>query len=318
MGVVLFAASARGVLPNASDATMWRSLVGVAGSLDPALVKAGFLFVLVGFGTKAGIAPMHAWLPDAHSQAPGPVSAVFSGSLLNSAMYCLMRFLPIVQGAQGGGAWALDLLVVFGLLSILLAAAFMVFQRDLKRLLAYSSVEHIGIVALGLGLGPAGAFAGLFHVLNHSTTKSVGFLAAGRLGQLFGSLDMRRMRGASAVSPLWGGALVVSLLALIGMAPFAVFLSEFLVLKAAADAGAWAVVVLFVVGTSIVFAGVLRHLIAIGWGEGEAAGEFKPGPRWEIALPAVPLAAVFVLGLWMPALMRTALDQATRIIAGGP
>lgn len=317
MGVVLVAASARGVLPSSEDATQWRSLVQVASSLDPNLAKAGFLFVLVGFGTKAGLSPMHTWLPDAHSQAPAPVSAVFSGALLNAALYCVMRYLPIVEGATGRAGWAPAVLVVFGLASILLAGAFILFQKDMKRMLAYSSVEHMGIIALGLGLGPAGTFAALFHAFNHSASKSVGFFAAGRLGQIAGSHDIATLGGAAARAPLWRGALVASVLSLIGVAPFAVFLSEFLVVQAAVAAGAWLVVVLFLLGTGVVFAGALRHITALGWGG--APPDSPPAPRpsaSEVAVVVVPLAALLVLGVAMPAFFRDALDQAARVLGG--
>jgi hydrogenase-4 component F len=317
LGVVFVAASARAVLPSGEEATMWTSLVAVSAKLDPGLAKAGFLFVLVGFGTKAGLAPMHTWLPDAHSQAPGPVSAVFSGSLLNAALYCILRYVPIVEGATGRSGFALSLLVVFGLGSLLLAAAFMVFQRDIKRLLAYSSVEHIGIITLGIGLGPLGTFAALFHVLNHSVSKSVAFLAAGRLAEAYGGSEIARMRGAARAQPLWGGALVASLLSLVGAAPFAVFLSEFLVLQAAAAAGAWAVVALLVLGLGIVFAGVVVHLVAIGWGEPSFQTKVSRAGPFEAATVVVPLAALVVLGLFMPGALRDALDQAVRVVGGG-
>jgi len=317
LGVVLFAASARGVVPSAGDATMWRSLVQAASSLDPNMAKAGFLFVLVGFGTKAGLVPLHTWLPDAHSQAPAPVSAVFSGSLLNAALYCIMRYLPIVEGATGRTGWALGLLLVFGTASMVVAAAFLVFQRDTKRLLAYSSVEHIGIIAVGLGLGPPGTFAALFHVFNHSASKSVGFFAAGRLGQAFGTHGLEGLRGAARASPLWGGALVASLLSLVGAAPFAIFVSELMVLQAAASAGAWMVVAFFLVATGIVFAGVLRHLIPLGWG---APSEPRPtfgGARGEAAVVIVPLVALVVLGVFMPSGLREILEGAARVVGGG-
>ncbi len=317
LGVVFMAASARGVLPGGDEPTMWRSLLAVSGQLDPGLAKAGFLFVLVGFGTKAGLAPMHTWLPDAHSQAPAPVSAVFSGSLLNAALYCIMRYLPIVEGATGRSGWALSLLVVFGLGSVLVAAAFIVFQRDVKRLLAYSSVEHIGIITLGLGLGPAGTFAALFHVLNHSASKSVAFFAAGRLSEAYGGTEIARLRGAARAVPLWGGALVASLASLMGAAPFAIFVSEFLVLQAAAASGAWAVVGLLVLGLGVVFAGALTHLMGIGWGEPLAVPKAARAGPGEAALVIAPLVALVVLGVFMPAPLRDALEQAARVVGGG-
>ena len=316
LAVVFIAASARGALPDGDDATLWTTLVAASSRLDPGLAKAGFLFALVGFGTKAGLAPMHTWLPDAHSQAPGPVSAIFSGSLLNAALYGLMRYLPIVDGATGRTGWPASLLVAVGLGSLLLAAAFIVFQKDVKRLLAYSSVEHVGIIAVGLGLGPLGTFAALFHVLNHSVSKSVGFVAAGRLTEAYGGSAIGPMRGAARAEPLWGGALVASLLSLIGAAPFAVFLSEFLVLQAAAAAGAWAVVVLLVVGLGVAFVGALVHIVGLGWGTSDTAPRPVSRRPAEAAIVVLPLAALVLLGLYMPAALRTALEQAVGILGG--
>ncbi len=149
---------------------------------EPRLLKAAFIFLLVGYGTKAGLAPMHNWLPDAHSQAPAPVSALFSGFMLNTALYCIMRYVPIVEAATGNTGWGLRLLIGFGLFSILVAAAFILFQHDLKRLLAYHSVEHIGIIALGVGLGGLGTFAALFHTLNHSLVQDARLFCRGPAG----------------------------------------------------------------------------------------------------------------------------------------
>jgi len=166
MGTLLVAAAVENPAGVESGGLLWTSLMDPATRLDPVLMKIAFAFLIVGYGTKAGLAPVHSWLPDAHSQAPAPVSAMFSGFLLNAALYCIMRYVPLVPHALGND-FASDLLVVFGTLSVLVAAAFIVFQTDAKRLLAYHSVEHLGIIALGFGLGPIGAFAALFHTLNH-------------------------------------------------------------------------------------------------------------------------------------------------------
>jgi hydrogenase-4 component F len=323
MGLLLLVASAGQRGNSGGDALLWTHMVGVAASLDPNLVKAAFIFLLVGYGTKVGLAPMHTWLPDAHSQAPAPVSALFSGFLLNAALYCLARYLPIVDAATGRTGWAAHLMQIFGLASIVLAAAFIVFQRDLKRLLAYSSMEHLGIVALGLGLGPAGAFAAMFHTLNHSLGKSVAFFAAGRLGQTFGSHEMANLSGSLRQSPAWGAALFAALLALVGAAPFAFFMSELQVLKAAADGGETVVLVLFLIGLAVAFIGALRHVIAMAWGDprppatvGEIAPSLQRAGLLEIGLAVIPLGALLVLGVWLPNPLRQALDQAVRALGG--
>jgi len=163
---------------------------------------------------------MHTWLPDAHSQAPAPVSAIFSGVMLNTALYCIMRYIPVVEAATGGTGWSLRLLALFGAISMVVAAAFILFQRDAKRLLAYCSVEHMGIIAIGLGLGGVGTFCGLFHSANHSLGKTAGFFCAGRLGQIYvqrNEIASRHLAGRAAV----GTGLLLALLGLIGVVPSA-------------------------------------------------------------------------------------------------
>ena len=204
MGTLLAGAAANEIHLPPSQSLLWTTLRDNASGLDPVLLKIAFVFIMVGYGTKAGLAPMHSWLPDAHSQAPAPVSALFSGFMLNAALYCIMRYVPLVEGSSGHAGWSLKLLLFFGLTSMLVAAAFIVFQRDLKRLLAYHSVEHLGIIAVGLGLGGLGTFAALLHTLNHSVCKSLAFFAAGRLGQMYGSHDMHEMAGALRAAPVWG------------------------------------------------------------------------------------------------------------------
>jgi hydrogenase-4 component F len=314
MGTLLIAASAQALHLPAAEALLWTRLREEASALHPATVKAGFLFLIVGYGTKAGLAPMHNWLPDAHSQAPAPVSALFSGFMLNLALYCLMRYVPLVEAVPGNAGWGLRLLLLFGLISIGVAAAFIVFQHDVKRLLAYHSVEHLGIITLGLGLGGLGTVAALFHTLNHAVCKTLGFCCAGRLGQLYGTHDMRRMGGLLRASPLWGTGLVLSLLALIGLAPFALFLSELMLVRAAVDRRAYVALAGFLIGSSIVFVGALRHAIAMAWGP--PACEIprdRPRPTDAVVVWGC-LAALVALGLWLPAPLRSALESAARII----
>ena len=315
-GTLLIAASTGPAALHGKEALLWTNLHDAALKLDPTLLKAGFLFLVIGYGTKAGLVPMHNWLPDAHSQAPAPVSAIFSGFLLNAAFYCILRSLALVEAATGHSGWGRDVLVVFGVLSILVAAVFILTQNDVKRLLAYSSVEHLGVITLGIGLGGLGALAALFHILNHSVGKTVSFFCAGKLGQLYGTHDMRRMTGQLRVAPVWGPGLAVGLLALIGTAPFAIFTSELLVLKASVDMGDYATAALFLAGLAIVFIAVLRH--AIGMACKPAPEGMRPMKTYwaEGALVFVPLAALLVLGVWMPAPLLNALTQAARILGG--
>jgi len=314
MGTLLIGAATRGLRLSASEVLLWTRLQPHAALLDPALIKAAFIFLLVGYGTKAGLAPMHNWLPDAHSQAPAPVSAIFSGFMLNTALYCVMRYVPIVETATGHTGWGLRLLIGFGLFSILVAAAFILFQHDLKRLLAYHSVEHLGIITLGVGLGGLGTFAALFHTLNHSLCKTLAFFAAGRLGQMFGSHDMGKLAGAMRVSPVWGAGILGSVLALIGVAPFALFMSELQILKAAVDSRAIAALVLFLFGAGVVFVGALGHAIPLAWGKAETAVKPIRASMLETLLVVIPLVLLLALGLWMPGPLQTALNEAANVI----
>ena len=315
IGTIFAAASIQSGGGAEADALFWTRLAAPDVQLDPTLMKFAFIFILVGYGTKTGLAPIHSWLPDAHSQAPTPVSAMFSGFLLNTALYCIMRFVPPARHALGPD-FINGLLIFFGTLSILVAAGFIVFQRDAKRLLAYSSVEHLGIITLGYGLGPLGTFAALFHTLNHSVCKSLAFFAVGRLGQEFGSHEMEALSGALRADRLWGIALLGSLLALIGVAPFAVFMSEYQLLRAAADSGAWLVLVLFLAACSVVFLSVLRHLIDMAFGEPQSSVPVAQNSKAGILIVVSAIGLLLLLGLWMPVWFSRALGSAAAVLGG--
>lgn len=314
VGEVLVAAAARNAGVPEDRMLLLSHLVGVSGTLSPVLLKIGFIMLFVGYGTKAGLAPMHNWLPDAHSQAPAPVSALFSGFMLNAAFYCILRHVPVVNGATGGHGWPQGLLAAAGLFSIGVAAAFILFQKDIKRFLAYSSVEHIGIVSLGFGIGGMGAQAALFHTLNHSLGKTLAFFGAGRLGQFYGTHDMGLLRGALGVSRAWGLAVLIAVLALIGMAPFAVFMSEFQVLVAAVNAGQVALFILFLIGVGVVFVGALGHAIAVAWGEAPAGAGPRRAGAVEWCIIACMVGALLALGLWMPGPLRELIRASAAIV----
>jgi hydrogenase-4 component F len=234
--------------------------------------------------------------------------------MLNAALYCIMRYIPITQTATGGSGWPLNLLAGLGLISIIIAAIFILFQKDLKRLLAYHSVEHLGIIALGLGLGGLGTFAALFHTLNHSLCKSLSFFAAGRLGQMCGTYDMEKLSGSFRVSPLWGAGIFCSILALIGLAPFALFMSELQLVKAALDSGSVTALVLFLAGSSIVFIGALQHAIPLVWGTSQGAAKALRLKGLEALLVVLPLAALLALGIWLPGPLIAVLNSAAGIL----
>ena len=316
MGTMLVGLAAHNIIADGQPVLFWTNLRIHALELDATLMKIAFIFLLVGFGTKAGLAPMHSWLPDAHSQAPAPVSAIFSSFMLNAALYCIMRYLPLAEISLHYSRWALNLLAGLGIVSILLAAAFIVLQKDIKRLLAYCSIEHVGIIALGVSLGGAGAMAGLLHSLNHSLAKTLSFLAAGRLGQVYGSYEISKLAGSLRAEPWWGSALWGALLVLMGMAPLAIFMSEFMLLKAAAAEQAWWQLALFLAGATVVFISLARQAIIIAWGE----SSHKPLSAKTIALDkliiVISLSALLLLGLYMPEALWDFLRDAAAIVGG--
>ena len=314
LGMLIFGASASRVASGGSDVMLWTTLREVSAHLDPKLTKLGFIFLVVGYGTKVGLAPMHTWLPDAHSQAPAPVSSIFSAAMLSTVLYCLMRYLPVVEAATGHVGWANRLLCLFGALSMVIAAAFILFQRDVKRMLAYCSVEHMGIVVIGLGLGGLGTFAAMFHTLNHSLAKSLSFCAAGRLGQMVGTHEMSRLRGIMRISTLWGTGLCLSLFALIGVVPSAIFMSELQVVKAAIDARATGILIAFLMAGGTVFLGIFAHAMAMVRGTpDEECNPIRADVREKIIV-LLPVLLLVLLGLWMPAPIRDAMSQAAAIV----
>jgi len=323
MGTLLAVAAARGLPLSGTDVMLWTQLRAAATQMNLPLLKLAFLFLLVGYGTKAGLAPLHNWLPDAHSQAPAPVSALFSGFMLNTAFYCILRYVAIIEVATGGSGWSLHLLQFFGLISIIVATAFILFQEDVKRLLAYHSVEHLGIICLGVGLGGIGVFAALFHVFNHSLCKTLAFFSAGRIGQIYGTHAMGHIRGTIKAHPVWGIGLFGSFLALIGVAPFALFMSELQIVFAAMDARAYVALGLFLAGTGAIFMGALKHAMAMAWGEPEHPASALAAPAsaagiTDVILVAGPLFILLAVGLWMPEWYRSLLLRAAHIVEGKP
>ncbi len=251
----------------------WTVLKTVAPRLNPETMKLAFIFVLVGYGTKAGLAPVHNWLPDAHSQAPSPISALLSGILLNTAFYGIMRFVSIVEPSTGG-AFTGNLLIIFGLISVGISAIFILVQENYKRLLAYSSIEHMGIISLGIGIGgPVGIYGALLHILNHALSKPLMFFASGKIQSRFGSQNISSVRGVLTSMPLLGTLTFIGALSLSGTPPFNIFVSEFTVLKAGVDKGMWTVVTLFLLFVVIVFYGVLSGFGKMLFGKpGDAVG----------------------------------------------
>ncbi|MBI5194882.1 MAG: hydrogenase 4 subunit F [Nitrospirae bacterium] len=235
----------------------WTALKGIAGRLNPSTMKLAFIFILVGYGTKAGLAPVHNWLPDAHSEAPSPISALLSGILLNTAFYGVLRFISITEPSTGD-IFTGNLLIIFGLVSIGISSVFMLVQDNYKRLLAYSSIEHMGIISLGAGIGGLAGFYGAFlHILNHALSKPLMFFTSGRIQAHYGSTKIENVCGVLSSMPLLGTLTFIGALSLAGAPPFNIFLSEFTILKAGIDKGLWTAVGLFLFFAVIVFYGVL-------------------------------------------------------------
>lgn len=314
-GTVLIYADAVNVMQRPDQAVLWTAIVQNAAALEPTLVKMAFVFVLIGFGTKAGLFPMHAWLPDAHSEAPSPVSALLSGVLLNCALLIIFRF-ATVTGLSVGPQFAQTLFVVFGALSVAAAAFFMYAQRDVKRLLAYSSTENIGLIVLAFGLGgPLGVFAGLLQAVNHSLAKSLMFCLSGNILIKYGSRSLERVRGMLQTIPLSGALMLAGALALAGAPPFNIFLSKFLIIVTGlGSAYRWVVIVCLLLLT-IVFAAFVRLIGSAVFGA-RPDDLHKGEAGWLTLAPVlVLLALVLMLGVYLPPPLWSLLQQASGVPA---
>jgi len=237
----------------------WTSLMRVSHHLDPGVMRLALALLVLGYGTKVGLAPMHSWLPDAHSQAPAPVSALMSGVLLTVAFYVLLRFKAIADGALGVG-FSRMLFVTAGLLSLAVAASLLLSQRDYKRMLAYHSVEHMGLIALGAAAGtPLAIAAVLLHVLGHGLAKAVLFLASGEILHVEGTTEIDQVKSLLARRPALGGIFAFGLVALLGLPPFSLFISEFNMLRAEVHVGLGWVAALSLVLMAVIFGSVMSH-----------------------------------------------------------
>lgn len=234
-------------------------MIAAAARMDKNILKVAFIFILVGYGTKAGLAPMHTWLPDAHSQAVAPTSALLSGVLLKTAVYAILRFGAIVIKAVGFSYFA-HLMILLGLVSVAISCGFILVQKDPKRLLAYSSIEHIGIIAVGFGLGsPLAAAGALFHIYNHAVTKSLLFFGAGNIVSAYERHNMRAIRGVLKAMPFTGTMVLLGMFALTGFPPFSIFASEIIILIAAFTSGSYLVAGLVLLFLAVIFGAFVFH-----------------------------------------------------------
>lgn len=317
LGTVLFYWCGSFVLGPVYDMT-WMTLQQSAPRMNPTLVSLSYLLVLVGYGTKVGLAPMHTWLPDAHSESPAPVSAMLSGALLNGAMLGIVRYLAIADSA-GVGSFARTVLVALGVLSLLVGALFIVRQDGIKRLMAYSSVEHMGVVALGFGFGGLFGVAGsLYHMLNHSLNKSLMFFGAGNVMRSFGTKEIQQIRSVWSFYPVQGSLWLAGAAAITGAPPFGLFLSELVILRGGMERHyGWAVAAMTVL-LIVIFVGFLNHFRTMYFRPAPQAGERMPVmSNWCVAPMWLALAPLLLFGLWWPSGMWQHFSAIARVLADG-
>jgi len=310
--ILLYFAAEKVLGAEGVSALLWTHLSAVKGELEPTVLGLAFVFLLVGYGTKVGLAPLHNWLPDAHAEGPTPVSAVLSGLLLNVAIYAVVRCKVLVEGALDSPLPS-RMLMAFGLVSVVLAALFLWRQRDVKRLFAYSSIEHMGIIAFAFGMGGAVAnFAALLHMTVHSLTKSAIFFAVGHAAQKAGSQKIEDIRGLLALNPRIGWGLMLGSLAILGMPPFGVFASEFLILTTAMRQEPWATPILLA-ALGIAFAAIFGRVQSMVLGNPTG----RRLPHQPALLPVFAhLALVLALGLYIPPYLADWYRAAASMIVG--
>ena len=311
-GTVLLFFAAERVAPTRDDALLWNVLYGSASQLEPTVLTLAFVFLLVGYGTKVGLVPLHNWLPDAHSEGPTPMSAILSGLLLNVALYALVRVKMLVDGSLESNL-AGHLMMGFGLLSFMVAGLFLHRQRDIKRMFSYSSIEHMGLMTFAFGIGgPIATFGALLHMTVHSLTKSAIFVTVGHAAQIAGTQSIEKIRGLIRTQPTVGWGLLIGTMAIAGFPPFGVFVSEFLVLVATMKSWPWLTVPLLV-GLAIAFAGLFRHIHPMVYGD---APEGQVPVRANMLPVMIQLGFVLWLGIAIPVFLSKWFEQATVLISG--
>jgi hydrogenase-4 component F len=322
LGTVLLFAAGQGHLGEGMAALNWTRFIQVAASLHPFTLRLGVVFALIGYGTKAGLAPMHTWKPDAYREAPSPAGVLMAVGMLNGALYCLLR-IHLISKAALGPAFSGDLLLMLGLLSVLIATPFILVQWNLKRLLAYSSIEHVGIMAVGIGLGgEAGAFGALLHMTYHSLAKPVAFFSAGTLAQLHSSSDFDRIgTGTFSRAPIASGLLVLAALMITGSPPFGLFFSEMTILKAGFSGPHLTAMSMFLAALVVLFCGFAYQIGRLVLGPPRDPGDRRvPLPeRFDLSMATAIVAAIvaIVSAFYLPSSMLALIHAATRVVWGG-
>jgi hydrogenase-4 component F len=295
-GTVLLYFAAEKVLGEGGEALLWTNLSAVSDKLEPTVLSLAFVFLMVGYGTKVGLVPIHNWLPDAHSEGPTPISAVLSGLLLNIALYALVRCKVLVD-VSTGTRHAGDIMMGFGLLSILVASFSLLRQKDIKRMFAYSSIEHMGIATFAFGLGgPIATYGALLHMLVHSLTKSSIFFTVGHASQMHRSQEMDKIKGLFRGNPLVGWGMMLGVMAIVGMPPFGVFTSEFLILTATMKDAPY-VTPFLLLGLGVAFAALFRRVQSMV--TGPVTDSFKPLRPAHVPV-VLHMVLVLIIGLYIP------------------
>ena len=318
-GTVFTYSAAVGLLgPETRGGMNWSVLVGVAERLNPQAMRLAFIMVLLGYGTKAGLAPMHTWKPDAYAEAPVPAATLLGAAFINCAIYAIMRYDVLAEKCLGHD-FPGRLLMGFGVASILVAVPFILVQRNFRRLLAYSSIDHAGIMAAGLGFGgKIGALGAALHMVFHGVTKPLLFFCAGNVQQHYATPHFRKVHGVIRTLPWTGALFLMAALAVTGTPPFSIFQSEFKILSAALAADHGWMASLFIAGVVTIFAGFLVHLSKLSLGVPSS-----PGPRvaecpWKLGAMVMVAVTVVGLGFWLPGPLYELVRQTTQIIGGVP
>jgi hydrogenase-4 component F len=309
-GTILVYMAARPVIGEGTDAMVWTVLVSRATAFDPALLNVAFVFLLLGYGTKVGLAPLHAWLPDAHAEGPTPISAVLSGLLLNVALYALLRFKMLLAVNPGSIAPG-PLMVTMGLISVIFASLMLYHRRDIKRMFAYSSIEHMGIIVFAFGMGgPLANFAGLLHMTMHSLTKSAIFFAVGHIAQVKGTQKLADIGGLTVTNPVLGWGLMLGVVAIVGLPPFGIFMSEFLVVSSTFARAPWLTAIL-VLGLLIALGGLFLRVGGVVFGE--VRGPSAPAEASYLPM-STHLALVLLAGIYLPPVLVAGFQNVARLL----
>ncbi|RXJ88234.1 hydrogenase 4 subunit F [Arcobacter sp. CECT 8985] len=314
---VLLYSAGFNVIHDSHSAMLWTTLIAHAKDIDQDALKLIFIFALIGFGTKAGLAPTHTWLPDVHSEGPAPSSAMLSGILLKCAILGVIRYYAVTGNSLAGFEYVQSLMIISGLITIFIASFFLLVQHDVKRMFAYHSIAHMGVIAFGLGVGgPIGLFAALFHALAHSVTKALAFCVTGNMIQVYGTRDMTKMGGLIKIAPITAILFGIAVCSLVGVPGFAIFVSEFLMIKQSIIGNLNIEVTLFIIGLIIIFIADFSHFNLATFGESRSKVLTNELPL-SANLPLIGLAAlILIFGLFTVSPWVTLLKNAVNIIMG--